>query len=110
MRRLGAMSVKSVDMLHRVGTGLVQLWWAEYFMFGLVWLDKFGCFVAVWLIIGRTKMHNSPLKLANSYKIGITSGVKYNIRPVYSNLIDLKTRWQHVLLTYLDFNAICSCY
>ena len=35
-------------------------------------------------------MHNSPSKLANWYKIGITSGVKYTMVPVYLNLMDSK--------------------
>ena len=56
--------------------------------FGLarqVWL--FGCsLVDIW----QTKMHNSPSKLSNSYKIGITSGVKYTMVPVYLNLMDSK--------------------
>ena len=60
----------------RVGTGLVQLWWAEYFEFGLVWLKKFGCLVALWLTFGSTKRHILPSELINSYKIGIPSSAK----------------------------------
>ena len=60
----------------RVGTVLVQLWWAEYFYFGLVLLKKFNSLVALWLTFSSTKRHNSPLKLIKSYEIGIPSGAK----------------------------------
>ena len=60
----------------RVGTGLVQLWWAEYFCFGLILLKKFGSLVALWLTFSSTKRHNSPLKLIKSYKMGIPFGAK----------------------------------
>ena len=74
----------------RVGTGLVQLWWAEYFLFGLVWLKWFGCLVAVWLKFCTTNLHTSPSNLANLKQIGLISGVKHTYQPVNTYTVVFK--------------------
>ena len=74
----------------RVGTGLVQLWWAEYFFFGLVWLKRFGCLVAVWLKFGSTSEHTSPSNLENLKRIWLKYGVKHTYLPFYTNLVAFK--------------------
>ena len=59
----------------------------EYFLFGLVWLKKFGCLVAVWLKFYSTNVHTSPSNLA---QIGLLSGVKHTYRPVNTYIVVFK--------------------
>lgn len=60
---------------------MVQLWWAKYFLFGLIWLKRFGCLVAVWFKFGSTNVHTSTSNLANLKKNVLISGVKHIYLP-----------------------------
>ena len=97
------MLLSNMTLGSRVGTGSVQLWWAEYFFFGLVWLKRFGCLVAVWLTLGSTNEHTSPSGLEKLKQIGLKSGVKHTYLPFYTNLVVFKKIGDNIFNTMTSF-------